>query len=174
MQGQRSPQEAPERGFRSQLEWSSLPQSAATSAKVEGFNRMSQAEKVAALPGTAAARTIKVFVRDLILAARIGVYQHEKLGSQRVRINLELLCAEHPAINDDLGNVVNYAELVAQVRAIVDAGHINLVETLADRIAQMCLDDRRVQTAKVRIEKLEVFKEAESVGVEIERSRISR
>lgn len=136
---------------------------------------MTQAEKalgkIAAHPSTAAARMMKVFVRDLVLSARIGVYQHEKLGTQRVRINLELICTEHPAINDDLNNVVNYAELVAQVRALVDAGHINLVETLADRVAQACLSDRRVQTAKVRIEKLDVFNEAESVGVEIERHR---
>ena len=134
---------------------------------------MTQAEKIAAHPSTAAARMMKVFVRDLVLSARIGVYQHEKLGTQRVRINLELICTEHPAIKDDLNNVVNYAELVAQVRALVDAGHINLVETLADRIAQACLDDRRVQTAKVRIEKLDVFPEADSVGVEIERQRDS-
>jgi 7,8-dihydroneopterin aldolase/epimerase/oxygenase len=135
---------------------------------------MTQAEKIAAHPSTAAARMMKVFVRDLVLSARIGVYQHEKLGTQRVRINLELICTEHPAINDDLNNVVNYAELVAEVRAIVDAGHINLVETLADRVAQACLGDRRVQTAKVRIEKLDVFNEAESVGVEIERTRNPR
>ena len=135
---------------------------------------MSQAEKIAAHPSSAAARTMKVFVRDLVLAARIGVYQHEKLSTQRVRINLELLCTEHPAINDDLNNVVNYAEIVAQVRSIIDAGHINLVETLADRVAQVCLDDRRVQTAKVRIEKLDVFEEADSVGVEIERARNPR
>ena len=132
------------------------------------------AAKIAAHPSTASARMMKVFVRDLVLPARIGVYQHEKLGTQRVRINLELLCTEHPAINDDLNNVVNYAALVAQIRAIVDSGHINLVETLADRIAQACLDDRRVQTAKVRIEKLDVFEEAESVGVEIERVRNPR
>ncbi|MDQ7251323.1 dihydroneopterin aldolase [Dongia sedimenti] len=135
---------------------------------------MTQAEKIAAHPTTAAARMMKVFVRDLVLAARIGVYQHEKLASQCVRINLELACTEHPAINDDVSNVVNYADLVEQIRAIVAKGHINLVETLADRIAQMCLEDRRVQTAKVRIEKLEVFKEAESVGVEIERARNPR
>lgn len=135
---------------------------------------MTQAEKIAALPAAATARTIKVFVRDLVLAARIGVYQHEKLASQCVRINLELTCTEHPAINDELDHVVNYADIVGQVKALVAAGHINLVETLADRIAQLCLDDRRVQTAKVRVEKLEVFKEAESVGVEIERSRNPR
>ena len=135
---------------------------------------MTQAEKIAAHPTTAAVRLMRVFVRDLVLSARIGVYQHEKLASQRVRINLELICTEHPAIKDDLNNVVNYADLVEQVRAIVDEGHINLVETLADRIAQACLVDRRVQTAKVRIEKLDVFAEAESVGVEIERVRNPR
>jgi dihydroneopterin aldolase len=139
---------------------------------------MSQAEKIAAHPSTlaatAAARLMKVFVRDLVLPARIGVYQHEKLATQRVRINLELVATEHPAIKDELNNVVNYADLVEQVRAIVDEGHINLVETLADRIAQACLVDRRVQSAKVRIEKLDVFPEADSVGVEIERLRNPR
>ena len=103
---------------------------------------MSQAEKtvgkIAAHPTTAAARMMRVFVRDLVLSARIGVYQHEKLGTQRVRINLELVCTEHPAIKDELNNVVNYADLVEQVRAIVDEGHINLVETLADRVAEAC------------------------------------
>jgi dihydroneopterin aldolase len=143
---------------------------------------MSQAEKTlgkiaehpSTLASTAAVRMMKVFVRDLVLPARIGVYQHEKLGTQRVRINLELAAAEHPAIKDELNNVVNYADLVEQVRAIVDEGHINLVETLADRIAQACLVDRRVQSAKVRIEKLDVFPEADSVGVEIERVRNPR
>ena len=135
---------------------------------------MTQAEKVAAHPSTAASRMMKVLVRDLVLPARIGVYQHEKLATQRVRINMELVCTEHPAIKDELSNVVNYADLVEQVRAIVDEGHINLVETLADRIAQACLVDRRVQSAKVRIEKLDVFPEAESVGVEIERVRNPR
>jgi dihydroneopterin aldolase len=139
---------------------------------------MSQADKtgvkIAAHPLTATSRMMRVFVRDLVLSARIGVYQHEKLATQRVRINLELVCTEHPAIQDDLNNVVNYADLVEQVRAIVDEGHINLVETLADRVAQDCLVDRRVQTAKVRIEKLDVFPEADSVGVEIERARNTR
>jgi 7,8-dihydroneopterin aldolase/epimerase/oxygenase len=135
---------------------------------------MSQTEKVAGLPGTAAARTMRVFIRDLVLSARIGVHQHERLANQRVRINLELTCTEHPAIDDDLDNVLNYAEVMTGIRYVIGAGHINLVETLADRIAQTCLEDRRVQSVKVRIEKLDVFKEAESVGVEIERNRTSR
>jgi len=66
--------------------------------------------------------------------------------------------------------VVCYAEIVAGVREIVAAGHINLVETLAERIAARCLSDGRVRSARVRIEKLDVFADAASVGVEIERS----
>ncbi|HEY4163481.1 MAG TPA: dihydroneopterin aldolase [Dongiaceae bacterium] len=132
---------------------------------------MSQAEKIAALPATATPRMMKVFIRDLVLSARIGVHQHERLANQRVRINLELSYAEPTIVNDDLDNVVCYAELMTGIRHVVGAGHINLVETLAAQIADTCLEDRRIQTVKVRVEKLDVFKEAESVGIEIERQR---
>jgi dihydroneopterin aldolase len=87
---------------------------------------------------------MKVFVRDLILPCRIGVYSHEQHGEQRVRINLELTCVEHPAINDEHHNVVCYAEVVDDIRRLIDEGHINLVETLAERIAAQCLEDHRI------------------------------
>ncbi|HWA51307.1 MAG TPA: dihydroneopterin aldolase [Dongiaceae bacterium] len=132
---------------------------------------MSPAEKVTALSAIAHGRTMKVFVRDLILPCRIGVYSHEKHAEQRVRINLELACHEHPAINDDHNNVVCYAEIVEGIRGLLNGGHINLVETLAERIAAMCLEDHRIVGAKVRVEKLDVMPEASAVGVEIERQR---
>lgn len=114
--------------------------------------------------------TRRIFVRDLELAALIGVHRHEQDGRQRVRINLDLdvLEGDHPA-QDRLSDVVCYADIVAGVRALIAAGHINLVETLAERIATQCLSDRRVLSAKVRVEKLDVFADAASVGVEIER-----
>jgi 7,8-dihydroneopterin aldolase/epimerase/oxygenase len=132
---------------------------------------MSPAEKITALSAIAHGRTMKVFVRDLILPCRIGVYSHEKHAEQRVRINLELNCHEHPAINDDYTNVVCYAEVVEGIRSLLNSGHINLVETLAERIAALCLDDHRIISAKVRVEKLDVMPEASAVGVEIERHR---
>jgi dihydroneopterin aldolase len=57
------------------------------------------------------------------------------------------------------------------VRAVIETGHINLVETLAEQIAGLALFDNRVLSARVRVEKLQVMKDAESVGVEIERRR---
>lgn len=132
---------------------------------------MTHAEKITLLPSASQGRTHKIFVRDLVLSCRIGVYSHEKDGMQRVRLNLDLTCAEHPAINDDYGNVVCYAELVADIRDLLSHGHINLVETLAERVADLCLRDRRVLSAIVRVEKLDAVPEATSVGVEIERHR---
>jgi len=123
----------------------------------------------AAQPATAP--TMRVFIRDLVLPCSIGIHQHERLAQQRIQINVEMTCLEHPHINDDVDNVVCYATAVMGIKAVVADGHTNLVETLADRIAEVCLRDHRVLAAKVRIDKLEVFKEAYSVGVEIERHR---
>ena len=134
----------------------------------------SPAERVTALPAALLGRTLNVFVRDLVLPCRIGVYSHEQHGEQRVRINLDLTCLEHPAINDEYRNVICYAEVVEGIRKLLAEGHINLVETLAERIAADCLADHRVLIAKVRVEKLDVMPEAASVGVEIERHRVNR
>lgn len=116
----------------------------------------------------------QVFVRDLILPCNIGVHRHELAAPQRVRINLDLTVRDGDApINDSLRNVVCYGEVVTGVRVIVDAGHINLVETLAERLAEYCLRDTRVESVRVRVEKLDVFPDVASVGTEIVRTRTS-
>jgi dihydroneopterin aldolase len=122
-----------------------------------------------------APRYRRVFVRDLVLAALIGVHRHEQDGRQRVRINLDLEIPEDEAVHSDrLADVVCYEDIVGAVRKIVAAGHINLVETLAERIAARCLAERRVHSVRVRVEKLDVFADAGSVGVEIERTNTRR
>jgi len=112
-----------------------------------------------------------VFVRDLTLDAHIGVHQHEKLGPQRIRINLDLAVWEEDVdgIGDQLANVVCYEQVVSGIRRLVAEGHVNLVETLAEQIAALSLQDHRVRVARVRVEKLDVFADVTSVGVEIER-----
>ena len=61
--------------------------------------------------------------------------------------------------------------MAAGARAIVAAGHVRLAETLAERIAAACLEDHRVRTVRVTLEKLEVFADAASAGVAVERQR---
>ena len=113
-----------------------------------------------------------VFIRDFMVRCRIGVYDHEKLKPQRVRINLDLAVdeGEHPII-DDIRNVVSYETMANSILSIADEGHVNLVETFAERIAGMCFEDQRVHSVRVKIEKLDIIENAESVGVEIERFR---
>lgn len=115
-------------------------------------------------------RTRRVFVRDLVLDCLIGVHRHERDGTQRVRVNLDLTVRESPEpIDDRLANVLCYEELVLKVRRLAAGGHVNLVETLAERIAALCLETPDVASAAVRVEKLDVFADAASVGIEIVR-----
>jgi dihydroneopterin aldolase len=119
-------------------------------------------------------RISHVFVRDLELNANIGVYHRERGQQQPVRINVDLTVEEMDGeLEDKLSNVVDYGAVVDGIKHILAAGHLNLVETLAERIAEHCLADKRVRVARVRIEKLEVIAEARSVGVEIERESTS-
>jgi|SRR5579862_827409 len=113
----------------------------------------------------------RVFVRDLVVPCSIGIYPREKGLRRRVRVNAEIAIDEPIARGDEFAEVVNYETIVAGIKAIAEAGHINLVETLADRVATMCLADRRVASVRVVIEKLDVYPEAESVGVVLERKR---
>lgn len=114
----------------------------------------------------------RIRVRDLLLMAEIGVHSYERKGAQRVRINLDM-AVEIPAgpIADEIGKVLCYEDVVTGIKAILAEGHVNLVETLADRIAAMCLQDVRVARARVEVEKLDVYPEAAGVGVEVERER---
>jgi dihydroneopterin aldolase len=117
-------------------------------------------------------RPYRMFVRDLVLPCRIGVYAHEKQGPQRVRINVSMRVEPDPGPrNDDIANVLSYDELLTGIKGLTARGHINLVETLADAIADICLADRRVIETRVTIEKLDIEPDAASVGVEVERRR---
>ena len=133
---------------------------------------MSQPSSVQPLRIADAKRAIRhVFIRNLELHAQIGIYHHERGQTQPVRINVDLAVEDVVKIEDRLDQVVDYAEITQRIRDIVAAGHINLAETLAERIAEACFVDARVKTARVRVEKLHALPGAESAGVEIERER---
>src|ERR1700748_1473819 len=112
-----------------------------------------------------------VFIRNLELDAHIGVYRQEEGRTQKVRINVDLATAEYGDAPDMLENGVEYQVIEKPIRAILAEGHVRLAETLAERIAAACFEDARVRTVRVRVEKLEALTAAESVGIEIERSR---
>ena len=123
-------------------------------------------------PYASATRNIRhVFIRNLELPAQIGVWRHEHGKQQPVRINVDLATDDVADAQDMLENVVDYHVIEKRIRAIIAEGHVRLAETLAERIAAACFEDARVRTVRVRVEKLEALTYAESVGIEIERSR---
>jgi dihydroneopterin aldolase len=112
----------------------------------------------------------RIVVRDLVLPFRIGVYEHEKHGPQRVRVNAELL-VEAPVRTEALDQVLNYESVIDGIRALAQRGHIPLVEALAEQVLELCFRDRRVVAARVGVDKLDVCPDAESVGVIMTRRR---
>ena len=106
----------------------------------------------------------KTFVRDIRVDAEIGVYDFEYGRTQPLVVEVELDVA--PSGFDELGDIINYEHIVNWTREVAAAGHIELVETFAHRVALACMRDNRVLAARVRVEKPEALAPAVA-GVEI-------
>lgn len=114
----------------------------------------------------------RMFVRDLVLLCSIGAYPEERNRRQRVRFNIDMrVQAPMGPLDDNLTNVLSYDTVIADIRQLTERGHINLVETLAEQVAECCLADPRVTEVRLAIEKLEIEPAAGGVGIEIERRR---
>lgn len=117
-------------------------------------------------------KTYTIIIKRLVLNALVGIHNYEKKKKQKISISLSLKALDNLSnCNDDIENVVSYEHIVNDIKSLIKKGHVGLLETLAEDIAKICLRDERIINAKVGIEKLEVFKETESVGVEIHRDR---
>jgi len=114
----------------------------------------------------------RVFIRNLVVAAEIGIHGHEHGKTQPVRLNVDLWVDDLPVPEDKLDHVVDYAAVTKKIRTLIAGGHVNLAETLAERITSLCFTDARVKRVRVMVEKLEALAGAEAAGVEIERQRV--
>ena len=116
----------------------------------------------------------RVFIRDLVLPARIGIHDHEREQTQPVIINVDASVEEavegaDETKTDTIADVVCYETLTEQIKEVLADGHIDLVEVLAEDIATRLLADPRIIWLRIRLEKPEAIAEAAGVGVEIER-----
>ena len=109
----------------------------------------------------------KVHVRDLVLPVYIGAYQHEHDRPQRVRFDITAEVRRQSRIDDDMRNVFSYDLIIDGIKRLVASGHIALVETLAERIADDVLQYDQVLKVQVKVEKLDIGPGA--VGIEITR-----
>jgi len=113
-----------------------------------------------------------IHIRDLECDCVIGVNAHERDHQQRAVINLSLACDLAPAgASDRLADTVDYKDLKDRILDFVGSSTFFLVERLAEEVARICLEDRRVLSATVTVDKPGALTGARSVGVQLERSR---
>ena len=112
--------------------------------------------KIVAGPGTAREIGDTIFVRDFVVDCNVGVYAEEQGVTQKVAFTVEARLAPHiHSVADKMAEVPSYADIIDAIIALARGGHINLVETYAERIAAGCLMDPMIVAVRVRLEKLE-------------------
>ncbi len=114
----------------------------------------------------------KIYIRDLALRCIIGIYPDERRERQDVVINITL-CGDLSKApeRDQIDDTVNYKDIKKRVVELVEQSEYNLIETLAHRIADVCLADTRVEQVTVTVDKPGALRFADSVAVEITRGR---
>lgn len=113
-----------------------------------------------------------VFVRNYELMASVGVYEHEKRYEQRIVVSIDLAVADaYDGRSDRLEDVLDYSRVVGIIEKTATERHVQLIETLAERMATQCLLDARVKSVRIQIEKPDAFKDIKAVGIAITRSR---
>ncbi|HYS13561.1 MAG TPA: dihydroneopterin aldolase [Burkholderiaceae bacterium] len=111
----------------------------------------------------------RIFVREVVMDARIGIQPSERAAPQRVVLNVDLfvpLALSTPK-EDRIDEVVDYDFVRSSIRRRIDAGHINLQETLIDDIARILLAHPAVRAVRVSSEKPDVYEDVEAVGIEV-------
>jgi len=113
-----------------------------------------------------------IFIRDFRLETLIGFHKRERLVPQLVRLDLEIGISNAEVFHSDkVADCIDYDKLTTRIRELAGGQHYNLVETLAERIARLLLDEFGAARVKVSVAKLGVLKDAGLVGVSVERGR---
>ena len=115
----------------------------------------------------------KVIIKNLILNIFIGIHDFEKKKKQRVRFNIEVVT--NPNIipnNKDLSTILNYEDIINKIKILVKKQHHELIEDLAENIFKIIFKNRLAKKINIKIEKLDIVKNSESVGIEFSKKRL--
>lgn len=111
-----------------------------------------------------------VYVRDLRMDARIGIYEWEKRIQQKIRVDLEMAWDNRrPAASDDIQDTLNYKTASKRVMELVENDHYELVERLAETIADTLMQELQIPWIQVTVGKPGAVRGSSEVGVKIER-----
>ncbi len=115
----------------------------------------------------------RILIKDLALEGIVGIKPDERVKRQPILVNAELFVDTSKAAHtDDIDDAVNYRTITKAMIAHIEAGEPMLVERLVQELADICLEDTRVQKVKISVEKPGALRFARSVGIKITRSRV--
>ena len=114
----------------------------------------------------------RITISGIEIDCVVGINDWERLAKQRITIDITLHASVQKAgETDQIGDTVNYRTITHRVVEEISGTSFGLIESLAERGAGLCLEDEKVRTVEVRVNKPGAVRHADSVGVEITRGR---
>ncbi len=114
----------------------------------------------------------KTIIKDLILKISVGIHKYEKKIKQNVRFNLEIESDPNLLpLKDDLNTIINYETIINDIKKLTQKKHYNLLEELAEVIFANIFKNIYVKKIDLKIEKLDIIKNAGSVGIKITKTK---
>jgi len=111
-----------------------------------------------------------VFVKNLILKPIIGYHAYERTKPQKIRFNIQILNSKKRVEDGNLHTIINYEEVVKLLKKLLLQKY-NFLESFAEDFFKNLFKNKYAESAILKIEKLEVIKDAESVGIEFFKQR---
>ena len=113
-----------------------------------------------------------VFIKDFIIQEIIGIHEHEKTKKQKIKFNIVVDVNQNTVPDEkDIKSIVDYEKITNKLENLVKNKKYNFLESLAEDSFKEIFEDKRINSVKIKIEKPNAIKNADSVGVEVFKSR---
>ena len=113
-----------------------------------------------------------IFIKDLIIEEIIGIHEHEKIKKQKIKFNIVIEVNQNTIPDErDIKSIVDYEKITLKLENLAKTKKYNFLESLAEDSFKEIFEDKRINSVKIKIEKPEAIKNAESVGVEVFKNR---
>ena len=113
-----------------------------------------------------------VFIKDFIIEEIIGVHKHEKIKKQKIKFNIVLNVNQSSVPDEkDISSIVDYEKITNKLENLTKSKKYNFLESLAEDSFKEIFEDNRINSVTIKIEKPEAIRNAESVGVEVFKTR---
>ena len=110
----------------------------------------------------------KVIIKNLIINMFIGIHSFEKRKKQRVKFNISITTDPNIEPNrKELSTILDYEKIIKRLTFLAGKRHYDLLEELSESIFKMIFNYKLVKKVNLKLEKLDIVKDAESVGIEV-------